>query len=107
MSNIFDRIDARLATTLTPSRRLMLQRPRTLVLGFLGLHTVFLFALLPTILTGGVLGDLPLYRTWAELGLEHGVWQGIDTEWVYPIGAMLPIALAGIAGPCSTNCSGF
>ncbi|TFD07487.1 glycosyltransferase 87 family protein [Cryobacterium sp. TMT1-66-1] len=99
MSNIFDRIDARLATTLTPSRRLMLQRPRTLVLGFLGLHTVFLFALLPTILTGRVLGDLPLYRTWAELGLEHGVWQGIDAEWVYPIGAMLPIALAGIAGP--------
>ncbi len=77
----------------------MLQRPRALVLGFLGLHAVFLFALLPTILTGQVLGDLPLYRTWAELGLEHGVWQGIDTVWVYPIGAMLPIAFAGIAGP--------
>ncbi|MDJ0377354.1 glycosyltransferase 87 family protein [Cryobacterium sp. PH31-L1] len=99
MSTIFDRVDARLARALTPSRRLALQRPRTLVLGFLGLHTVFLFALLPTILTGGVLGDLPLYRTWAELGLEHGDWQGIDTEWVYPIGAMLPIAFAGIAGP--------
>ncbi|WP_105036234.1 glycosyltransferase 87 family protein [Cryobacterium aureum] len=99
MSTIFDRVDARLAKALTPSRRLSLQRPRTLVLGFLSLHTVFLFALLPTILTGGVLGDLPLYRTWAELGLEHGVWQGIDTEWVYPIGAMLPIAFAGIAGP--------
>ncbi|WP_104191708.1 glycosyltransferase 87 family protein [Cryobacterium sp. Y82] len=99
MSTIFDRVDARLARTLTPSRRLTLQRPRTLALGFLGLHAVFLFALLPTILTGGVLGDLPLYRTWAELGLEYGVWQGIDTEWVYPIGAMLPIAFAGIAGP--------
>ncbi|TFD62042.1 DUF2029 domain-containing protein [Cryobacterium suzukii] len=99
MSTIFDRVDARLARTLTPARRLTLQRPRTLALGFLGLHAVFLFALLPTILTGGVLGDLPLYRAWADLGLEHGVWQGIDTEWVYPIGAMLPIAFAGIAGP--------
>lgn len=99
MSTIFDRVDARLARTLTPSRRLTLQRPRALALGFLGLHTVFLFALLPTILTGRVLGDLPLYRTWAELGLNNGVWQGIDTTWVYPIGAMLPIAVAGIAGP--------
>ena len=99
MSTIFDRVDARLARTLTPSRRLTLQRPRTLALGFLGLHTVFLFALLPTILTGRVLGDLPLYRTWAELGFNNGVWQGLDTVWVYPIGAMLPIAFAGIAGP--------
>ena len=99
MSTIFDRVDARLARALTPSRRLALQRPRTLVLGFLGLHAVFLFALLPTILTGRVLGDLPLYRTWAQLGLNHGVWQGIDVVWVYPIGAMAPIAFAAIAGP--------
>ncbi|TFB75325.1 DUF2029 domain-containing protein [Cryobacterium glaciale] len=99
MSTIFDRVDAHLARTLTPSRLLTLQRPRTLALGFLGLHTVFLFALLPTILTGRVLGDLPLYRTWAELGFNNGVWQGLDTAWVYPIGAMLPIAFAGIAGP--------
>ena len=99
MSTIFDRVDARLARTLTPSRRLTLQRPRTLALGFLGLHAMFLIALLPTILTGRVLGDLPLYRTWAELGLNNGVWQGIDTAWVYPIGAMLPIAFASIAGP--------
>ena len=99
MLHIFDRVDDRLLRTLTPGRRLTLQRPRTLVLGFLGLHAVFLFALLPTILTGRVLGDLPLYRTWAELGINNGVWQGIDTAWVYPIGAMLPIAFAGVAGP--------
>ncbi|WP_104083456.1 glycosyltransferase 87 family protein [Cryobacterium sp. Y11] len=99
MSTIVERVDARLTRTLTPGRRLALQRPRTLALGFLSLHAVFLIALLPTILTGRVLGDLPLYRTWAELGLEHGFWQGIDTVWVYPIGAMLPIAFAGIAGP--------
>ncbi|TFD70855.1 glycosyltransferase 87 family protein [Cryobacterium gelidum] len=99
MSTILDRVDGRLARALTPARRLTLQRPRTLALGFLGLHALFLFALLPTILTGRALGDLPLYRTWAELGLEHGVWQGIDTVWVYPIGALLPIVLAGIAGP--------
>jgi len=99
MSNIFDRVDASLAATLTFSRRLAFQRPRTLIAGFVGLHIVFLFALLHTILTGRVLGDLPLYRTWAELGFNNGIWQGIDTLWVYPIGAMLPIAFAGLAGP--------
>lgn len=99
MYTLFDRVDARLTTALTPSRRLALQRPRTLVLGFLGLHTAFLFALLPTILTGRVLGDLPLYRTWAELGLNNGVWPGIDNAWVYPIGALLPITFADLAGP--------
>jgi len=76
-----------------------LQRPHTLLVGFVGLHGLFLFALLPTILTGRVLGDLPLYRIWAELGLNHDVWQGLTVEWVYPIGALLPISLAGIAGP--------
>lgn len=99
MSNIFDRIDAGVATALTLGRRLAFQQPGTLLAGFLGLHAVFLLALLHTILTGRVLGDLPLYRTWAELGFNNGVWQGIDTMWVYPIGAMLPIAFAGIGGP--------
>lgn len=99
MSSILVRIDHRVAQIITPDRRLWLQQPRSLAYGFIGLHVLFLLALLPTILTGGVLGDLPLYRRWAELGLGLNVWQGIDVEWVYPIGAMLPIALAGIAGP--------
>ncbi|MBC7442297.1 MAG: DUF2029 domain-containing protein [Ramlibacter sp.] len=76
-----------------------LQQLRTLRIGFLTLHGIFFFTLLPTILTGRVLGDLPLYRIWAGLGLNHQVWQGISAEWVYPIGALLPITLAGLGGP--------
>lgn len=99
MSYFVELVDHRLASLLTPTRRERLRRPRTLLLGFLGLHVLFLFALLPTILTGRVLGDLPLYRVWAEQALVHNVWQGIDVEWVYPIGAILPILLADVAGP--------
>jgi hypothetical protein len=99
MSAVIDLVDSRLAGYLTPARRAWLLTPRTLVLGFVALHTVFLFALLPTILTGRVLGDLPLYRVWAEQALVHDVWQGIDVGWVYPIGAILPIVLADAAGP--------
>ena len=99
MSYFVELVDHRLARLLTPSRRERLRSPRTLLLGFLGLHLLFLFALLPTILTGRVLGDLPLYRVWAEQALANNVWQGIDVEWVYPIGAIVPIVLADAAGP--------
>lgn len=84
---------------LTPDRRRLVRTPRFLWLSFTYLHLVFLLALLPTILGGGVLGDLPLYRTWADSGLDSHFWQGLDTEWVYPIGALLPITVAGLAGP--------
>ncbi len=99
MSLILDRADRRLFRAITPARMAWLHSPRALVLGFLAVHAVFLLALLPTILTGRVLGDLPLYRTWAENGLLHHLWQGINVEWVYPIGALLPIVLAGLGGP--------
>ena len=99
MSLILDRADRRLFRAITPARMAWLHSPRALVLGFLAVHAVFLLALLPTILTGRVLGDLPLYRTWAENGLLHHLWQGITVEWVYPIGALLPIVLAGLGGP--------
>jgi len=99
VSQLLDRADRRLFHALTPTRLAWLHSPRTLVLGFLAIHMVFLLALLPTILTGNVLGDLPLYRTWAENGLVHDLWQGIDVEWVYPIGALVPIVFAAIGGP--------
>jgi hypothetical protein len=99
MSYLVALVDHRLAVLLTPARREALRRPRTLLAGFVTLHVVFLAALLPTILTGSVLGDLPLYRVWAEQALLNGVWQGIDVAWVYPIGAIVPIVLADAAGP--------
>jgi hypothetical protein len=99
MSYFIELVDDRLISHLTPARRRWLRRPRTLMFGFAGLHLLFLVALLPTILTGRVLGDLPLYRVWAEQALVNGVWQGIDVAWVYPIGAIVPIVLADVAGP--------
>lgn len=75
------------------------QRPRSLLLAFLALQLLVLFALLPTIFAGGVLGDLELYRQWAERGLKTGEWMGIEQPWVYPILASVPIVLAAIGGP--------
>lgn len=99
MSYLVELVDHRLAGLLTPARRAALRRPRTLLIGFVALHLVFLAALLPTIIAGKVLGDLPLYRVWAERALVDGVWMGIHEQWVYPIGAIVPIVLADVAGP--------
>ena len=84
---------------MSAERRTWVQTPRGLVTGFVAVHIVFLVALLPVILTGQELGDLSLYKLWADEGLRFGLWQGIDTEWVYPIGALVPIVFAALGGP--------
>jgi hypothetical protein len=75
------------------------EKPRTLVWGFVVIHFVYLLGLLPNILAGTVQGDLPLYRRWAIAAESFGQWPGISFEWVYPIGAILPIAVSNLAGP--------
>ena len=99
MTVFFDRVDRRLAGSLSTQRRIWLQTPRGLITGFIAIHAIFLVALLPVILTGHELGDLALYKTWANEGLGFGLWQGIDMEWVYPIGALVPIVFAALGGP--------
>jgi len=45
------------------------------------------------------LGDVTIvYRFWMEQGLNLGVWAGIDTRWVYPVVALVPMLLAAVAG---------
>lgn len=46
------------------------------------------------------LGDVTLvYRFWVEQGLIGSNWVGIDTSWVYPIIALLPMVAAYALGP--------
>ncbi len=75
------------------------ERRKNVLGAFVGLHALFLVSLGPTILGGSVLGDLPLYRTWAIDGLDYGQWPGLSVPWVYPVGALVPIVLAALAGP--------
>ncbi len=75
------------------------ERRKNVIWAFVGLHVAFLIALSPAIFTGDALGDLPLYRSWAFAGLGLGEWEGISLQWVYPIGALVPIVAAALAGP--------
>ncbi|KQV75625.1 hypothetical protein ASC61_11765 [Aeromicrobium sp. Root344] len=38
-------------------------------------------------------GDVHLYRLWALDGVEHGRWPVLDFDWIYPLGALAPIAV--------------
>jgi hypothetical protein len=40
-----------------------------------------------------------VYRFWMDYAAEHGVLVGIDTTWVYPVGALLPMGFAYLFGP--------
>lgn len=42
--------------------------------------------------------DVDLYRWWMQQGLEQSTWPVLDEPWVYPVGAMLPMLAAALAG---------
>ena len=49
---------------------------------------------------GQPFGDvLHVYPFWVERGLVDGEWVGIDTSWVYPLLALVPMLAAYAAGP--------
>lgn len=57
-------------------------------LGFLALYA-----------PGQPIGDVTqVYRFWVEYGFTNGIWVGIDTLWVYPILALLPMLAAAVFG---------
>lgn len=93
------RVHARARDLWTESRRAWFLNPQNLVFAFLAVHAVFFMSLLPAILTGQTLGDLPLYRTWAEHSRQLAEMPGISGPWVYPFGALLPILLSNLLGP--------
>lgn len=47
--------------------------------------------------------DVDLYRYWMYLALEHGVWPVLDTPWVYPAGALVPLALPALLTTVSST----
>lgn len=43
-------------------------------------------------------GDVSLYYEWSRNGIEHGIWPVINEPWVYPLGALAPMALLAPIG---------
>lgn len=76
-----------------------LTSPRALLAGFVVLHLVFLVFALIVSLNGNAFSDTNIYREWTRIGFDQDALAGGPSPWVYPVLALVPMALAGIAGP--------
>jgi len=66
-------------------------------LAFLVVHAVLWW--LATTVPNQPLGDVTItYRRWIEVGRTDHSWVGIDTDWVYPVFAIVPMAAAALGG---------
>lgn len=45
---------------------------------------------------GPIYGDVGLYEAWARGGIDYGQWPVLDIDWVYPVGALVPITLPAL-----------
>ncbi|MFF0903477.1 UNVERIFIED_CONTAM: glycosyltransferase 87 family protein [Kocuria sp. CPCC 205316] len=73
--------------------------PRGLLAGFIAVHLVFLVFALVVSLSGGAFSDTYIYREWARAGFDEQNLGPEPSPWVYPVLALVPIAVAGMAGP--------
>ncbi|MGW8565030.1 glycosyltransferase 87 family protein [Isoptericola sp. NPDC055881] len=65
-----------------------------LALGFVAVHV---WVVHQAIRWGNTIyGDVTLYEWWARHGLTTGQWPVLDYDWVYPVGALVPVTLPAL-----------
>jgi hypothetical protein len=84
---------------LPAAARSWLNTPRGLLTGFILVHLGFLIFAALLSLRGEAFSDTFIYRDWARAGFDEANLTGGPSPWVYPILALIPMALAGLAGP--------
>lgn len=63
------------------------------------MHLVFLVFALVLSLRGEAYSDTFIYRDWTSAGFRDENLSGGPSPWVYPVLALMPMAIAGLAGP--------
>lgn len=77
--------------------RRLVAHPVTLWVGFLIVHVVV--AKLALDAPGRPMSDvLDAYAYWMSQAFDHHRWAGIDYDWVYPVVALVPLAIARLIG---------
>jgi len=78
------------------TRRGLLYNPFSLWIGFLAVHLIISGLALDQ---GKGLGDVFLvYKPWAQLAAQGTQIMGVNSDWVYPFGAIVPIMLPLLFG---------
>ena len=82
--------------TATEGMRRLASQPLALWIAFLVVHLVVGWLCL----TGDGMGDVHwVYEPWAQLAAQDGSIVGVQTDWVYPFAAIVPIMLPYLLGP--------
>ena len=68
-------------------------------MGYIAVHLGFLIFGALLSLRGEAFSDTFIYREWALAGFNEANLSGGPSPWVYPILALIPMAIAGLAGP--------
>ncbi|CAM3158651.1 hypothetical protein PSET11_00111 [Arthrobacter ulcerisalmonis] len=90
----------RIRNVVIPSgARAALNTPRGLLTGFIVVHLGFLIFAAILSSRGEAFSDTFIYREWALAGFDEANLTGGPSPWVYPILALIPMAIAGVAGP--------
>ncbi|MGM7778170.1 glycosyltransferase 87 family protein [Arthrobacter sp. KNU-44] len=76
-----------------------LNSPKGLLALFGVVHLIFLVFALVISLRGEAYSDTFIYRDWTSAGFRDENLSGGPSPWVYPVLALVPMAIAGIAGP--------
>ncbi|MEZ2390103.1 glycosyltransferase 87 family protein [bacterium RCC_150] len=76
-----------------------LKSPQALLAGFCAVHLVFLVFALLVSLRGEAFSDTFIYRDWTSAGFRDENLSSGPSPWVYPVLALVPMAIAGVAGP--------
>lgn len=76
----------------------VLRNPITVWVAFILVH--LWLGLLALYAPGLPLGDVTIvYKSWMDQAINQNFWVGVDTVWVYPIVAIVPMLLALLLGP--------
>lgn len=90
----------RLRNVVLPGKlRGSLDSARALWIGFIAVHLGFLVFAAILSLRGEAFSDTFIYRDWAMAGFDEKNIGSGPSPWVYPILALIPMAVAGAAGP--------
>ena len=73
-------------------------RSRIILVGAFVLVHVWLAIINLYLSPGGMTDVYGVYFRWMQDGFTQGIWAGIDTPWVYPVVALVPMALAYLPG---------
>lgn len=74
--------------------RSVLRSPWLLLAGFVAVHAWVVRAAIGWAYT--IYGDVTLYEWWARHGLTTGQWPVLDYDWVYPVGALVPVTFPAL-----------